>query len=885
MLYLIAPAFNEGSKIRHFVAEALRIGRAVERGFQLVLVDDGSRDNSVEILDELAREGSVTLLRHERNRGIAATFTTGIRHALSRCGDNDAIGVIESDGSNDLSILPDMLGRLDDGADAVIASRNIGGGRYEGFPLSRLFLSRFGNFLFRSLVSVPGVTDYTIFFRLYRAGALRPLFRSDESPFLFPDFSANTELLLRLAQLDRRFDEVPHRYRYDRKDSASKLRVFRNTWQSLRLIARYRKRRDERHVGSEREPSASLAASVIVGLLALIQLLLAGLAFENPSDILRDVPILSYDHFAHVFIADYIGEAWRASRDLWAFLPDWFAGAHLTGFLEAQGPLVLAGVLTGFRHMAFWLQATFFLFAALMPIALYRGFRHYGMGVQTALAATCLGFLYFIGYFPAFLGLVGDSASALALYGSIYFYAVFWRFVSSGGKAAYFRLLILLPVYVLTHKSTVIIIVPVAMAFYAAYWREWSARIIWKSLIVAGVVFAVNAYWILPAPAFAPFMTTDASPFYKDAGFRQLAFDFFSTTVYFPPWEHRGMAGLLILRWLILVAGVWGLRAILLCGEKRLFAALAGAIAYCAFVAYASDWMPALRELKPLRLVVPLNLLLLAAAGIAVERMEILDGLERRFRHRYRKTLAAGAAITVIAFCFGSMFKIRLAIEPLRTRFPEEIVELRNWIVDSTDTSGRILFEQWKEMPDASQEPAHQLHAGAFLPRGRLYANGFHPIVYSRFAYPDFASGVLLGEPIESLSDERLTEYFRVYNVKWVIAWTPKSISRLDRYAMARRERARDGFVSYSLDRVPNWFLAGSGDLDAATDVIRLRNVKAEDGHVIISFHHVPYLAAEGVELRRAPLIAQSKIEDPLGFMEAIDPPRDFEIRKNDDWR
>lgn len=882
MLILVAPVFNEGSRIRDFVVDALRTGEALDGEFRLILVDDGSRDEGVRVMDELAREGRVEVLRHARNQGIAAAFTTGIRRALALCGDDDAIGIVESDGSNDLASLSAMLERLDRNTDVVIASRNIPGGEYVGFGPGRRFFSRFGNLLYRSLAPVAGVTDYTIFYRVYRARALRGLFRDGASPgFLFPDFSANSEIILRLARQGCGFAEVPHRYRYDRKASASKLRVAKTTWQSLRLIARDRSERRAQPDGR-----SSPGVALIVVLLTLIQVLLAGLAFENPSDILSDKPILSYDNFAHEMIVSYIARSYRSAGDLWAYVPDWLAGAHLTGFLEAQGPIVAVGVLTGFRNSAFWLQVLYFLFAALMPVALYRGFRNFGIGPQAAITATFAGFLYFVGYFPSFLGIVGDSASAVALYGSVFAFAMLWRLASSGGREGAFRLLLVLPLYVLTHKSTILIVIPVAAAIYLAYWREWRGRLILQSVVIAGAVFAVNAFWILRASSFAQFMTADASPFYKDAGLRQFVYDFFTTTAYFPPWEHRGMAGLAILRWAVTLAGLWGLWRIRRSGDTRLFFALAGAALYLALMAYASDVLPFLRELKPLRLVVPLNLILLAAAAIGVERAEILEGLERRFRHRYRALLAGGFAVLTLGFCFGSMFKIRLAMDaPLRTRYPDDIAALRSWIEKSTDTSGRILFEQWREMPDASMEPAHQLHAGALLPRGRLYANGFHPIIYSTFAFPDFVAGELMREPVAEMGDDRLGDYLRVYNVRWVIAWSRESRARLDRFPGVRRIDDIHGFRCYIVTREPDWFLAGSGTAEADVDVIRLRGVKADGGRVVLAFHAFPYLASDHARIARAVRAPGSSIDDPMGFIEIRDPPSDFEIRKSGDWR
>ncbi|MBV8880812.1 MAG: glycosyltransferase family 2 protein [Planctomycetaceae bacterium] len=78
-LSVVIPCYNEEGALESVVREVVPAAAKCARNYELVIVDDGSRDRSAEIAGRLEREfPSVRLVRHEKNRGFGAAFRTGV---------------------------------------------------------------------------------------------------------------------------------------------------------------------------------------------------------------------------------------------------------------------------------------------------------------------------------------------------------------------------------------------------------------------------------------------------------------------------------------------------------------------------------------------------------------------------------------------------------------------------------------------------------------------------------------------------------------------------------------------------------------------------------------------------------------------------------------
>ncbi len=98
-LSVIFPAFNEEANIRAVVEDAYRNIRKFTPVFEIIVVNDGSKDRTGEICDRLAEElSNVRVVHHVRNRGYGAALKSGIERARY-----DLIFFTDADGQFDLN--------------------------------------------------------------------------------------------------------------------------------------------------------------------------------------------------------------------------------------------------------------------------------------------------------------------------------------------------------------------------------------------------------------------------------------------------------------------------------------------------------------------------------------------------------------------------------------------------------------------------------------------------------------------------------------------------------------------------------------------------------------------------------------------------------------
>lgn len=240
-LYVFAPVYDEESYIPSFVESLVRHTTRIDPHAQLCLVDDGSGDATPTLLrDWQSREPlRRTVLTFPVHRGAGAALHEGFRWAVRTAPVEAYVAAVEADGSCELGALDGMFRSLDEGCDAVIGSRRTPGGAAHDFPAGRHMISRAANFLLRRRWPLPGLADYTIFFRVYRASVLRRavhFLKHADPPFA--GFTYNAAILAALIRHGARIGECPHVYRY--KDHAQRGRrpVLSNAAELLALLIR-----------------------------------------------------------------------------------------------------------------------------------------------------------------------------------------------------------------------------------------------------------------------------------------------------------------------------------------------------------------------------------------------------------------------------------------------------------------------------------------------------------------------------------------------------------------------------------------------------------------------------------------------------------------------
>lgn len=239
--WLVLPAFNEEKDLGHLLERIADAMEEVPLPFELIVVDDGSTDGTLDVVDRWSEEVPIRAIKHEVNQGLGATIRDGLKAACAVAHARDVIVTLDADNSHTPELILRMVRLVREGNDVVIASRFRPGSRVRGVPFHRRVLSRAAGVLFKLVFPIRGVRDYTCGYRAYRADLLQRV--TDDNPDFFDQegFQVMVDILLKLRRnKDLVFGEVPLILRYDLKEGASKMDIGATMTGTLKLMFRRR---------------------------------------------------------------------------------------------------------------------------------------------------------------------------------------------------------------------------------------------------------------------------------------------------------------------------------------------------------------------------------------------------------------------------------------------------------------------------------------------------------------------------------------------------------------------------------------------------------------------------------------------------------------------
>lgn len=199
-LTVICPYYNEGQIVEHAVRTMLASLSGMDCEWELIVVDDGSKDDSGSIVAAIAaEEPRLVALDYKFNRGRGHALRTGLAAARG-----EVIVTTEIDLSWGEHIVQELYGAMLEWpeTDLVVASPHLPGGGYRNVPAKRVFLSKFGNHVIRTCMS-DAVTMNTGMTRAYRRDAVQsmPLYE-DRKEF-------HLEVILKAVAFGFRIREIP----------------------------------------------------------------------------------------------------------------------------------------------------------------------------------------------------------------------------------------------------------------------------------------------------------------------------------------------------------------------------------------------------------------------------------------------------------------------------------------------------------------------------------------------------------------------------------------------------------------------------------------------------------------------------------------------------
>ena len=206
---VIIPAYNEAARLADTLHRCIGFLRGRMTSWEIIVVDDGSSDGTVEIARRFADgDGGVRLIR---------TAHAG-KGAAVRRGMLEARGLWRFFTDADLSVdITELQRFLEVPGDVIVGSREARGAERLGEPLSRHLIGRAFNMLVR-LLAVPGIDDTQCGAKLFSEAAARTLFgRARLNGFAF-----DVELLYLARRSGLTIREVPVRWHYGK---GSRVRV------------------------------------------------------------------------------------------------------------------------------------------------------------------------------------------------------------------------------------------------------------------------------------------------------------------------------------------------------------------------------------------------------------------------------------------------------------------------------------------------------------------------------------------------------------------------------------------------------------------------------------------------------------------------------------
>ena len=240
-IFVVLPAYNEALGLPSLLKKIQLTFAGNRRDYHVIVVDDCSTDETAEIASQHSFRMPLTLVQHTVNQNLPGALRSGFLEANRMAVSGDVIVTMDGDDTHQPGSINQLLQMLEDGYDVVTASRFQPGSRVCGVPPLRIFMAFAARMMFRTIMPIPGVRDYTCGYRAYRTDALRTAMDFYGDQFVSEvGFSCMADVLLKMRRFGFIFGEVPMLLRYDQKLGGGKMAVANTVWLSLKLLLKRR---------------------------------------------------------------------------------------------------------------------------------------------------------------------------------------------------------------------------------------------------------------------------------------------------------------------------------------------------------------------------------------------------------------------------------------------------------------------------------------------------------------------------------------------------------------------------------------------------------------------------------------------------------------------
>lgn len=227
---VVIPVYNESACIEANLEAVHGFLRTLfEDRFELICVDDGSRDGSLDILKTFQSKTALTVCTHEENRGKGAAVRTGMLAAKG-----DAVFFLDADLSTPLEEMHRFLPLLQKGADVVIGTRKSSTAKITKFqPPHRVIMGVGYTYLVNFMLGMK-ISDFTCGFKAFSRKAVDLVFPKAR----IDGWSYDVEILYLAHRAGLEIAEVPITWE---NKPGSKVRLVRDTIRSFKELLKIRR--------------------------------------------------------------------------------------------------------------------------------------------------------------------------------------------------------------------------------------------------------------------------------------------------------------------------------------------------------------------------------------------------------------------------------------------------------------------------------------------------------------------------------------------------------------------------------------------------------------------------------------------------------------------
>ena len=228
MIYVCIPAHDEAATIGVLLWKIRKVMGEFGRDYRILVHDDASSDDTVEVLERYRRALPLTILRSTERQGYGRSVEKLLRQAsdLSPYPKRDCAVVLQGDFTENPEDMVSLVKIFEGGADIVAGHVE---GMPEGVPDGMRWTRRLSGVFLRRLVRTAPVSDPFSGLRAYRVIVLKKAYRDmaeDQYLTTSDGWAANVELLGKLAAHARRIAEAPLTPRYDLRQRPSRFKAF-----------------------------------------------------------------------------------------------------------------------------------------------------------------------------------------------------------------------------------------------------------------------------------------------------------------------------------------------------------------------------------------------------------------------------------------------------------------------------------------------------------------------------------------------------------------------------------------------------------------------------------------------------------------------------------